>query len=67
MNRKLTDDELRLGRMAVIVATLMEKSDNIDKAGCIYATLCTLKESMPDEFEEALVTFLRYGTGKDKI
>ena len=35
MKRKLTDDELRLGRMAVILATLMEKSDNIDKGSCI--------------------------------
>ena len=67
MKRKLTDDELRLGRMAVILATLIEKSDNIDKGGCIYALLCTLKENMSDEFEEALITFLKHGTGKDTV
>lgn len=64
---KLNDDEIRLGRMAVILATLIEKSDNIDKGCCIYALLCTLKENIPDDFEEALVTFLKHGTGKDKV
>ena len=67
MDHKLTDGEMRIGRMAVILATVIARRDDIDKAGCIYALLCTLKENMPTEFEEALVTFLKYGIRKDKV
>ena len=65
MNHKINEEEHDIGRMAVSLSKAIEISDSANKEGCIYATLCILKESMPNEFEEALVIFLKYGTGKD--
>lgn len=62
---KLNDDEIRIGRLAVILATVIASNDKINKGSCIYALLCTLKENMPDDFEEALVTFLKHGIVKE--
>lgn len=51
----ITDEERAIGRMA------------IELSGSINATLCTLKDMMPREFEEALVVFLKHGTGEDMV
>ena len=67
MNNKVNAEELAIGRMAISLSGSINASNNVHKEGCIYATLCTLKEMMPNEFEEALVTFLRHGTGKDVV
>lgn len=67
MNYRVTEEELAIGRMTIQLSGSISASNNVHKEGCIYATLCTLKEMMPNEFEEALVTFLKYGTGEDKV
>ena len=64
MDHKVNVEELAIGCMMVSLAEAIKTSDNTRKEGCIFATLCTLKEEMPNEFEEALVIFLKYGTGK---
>lgn len=63
--KEVNAEEIAICRMAVSLATSIKTSDVARKQGCIYATLCTLKEMMPNEFEEALVVFLKYGTGED--
>ena len=67
MKYRASDEERAIGRMAIELSGSINANNNIHKEGCIYATLCVLKEMMPNEFEEALVTFLREGTGKDKV
>lgn len=67
MERKITNQERNIGHMAVQLCETIRISDKANKEGCIYSTLCILKEAMPDEFEAALVTFLKYGTGKDTV
>lgn len=67
MNYRVTEEERAIGRMAIQLSGSISASNSVRKEGCIYATLCTLKEMMPKEFEEALVTFLKYGNGKDKV
>ena len=66
MNHKVTDDERIIGRMATLLAGSISASNSVCKDGCIFATLCTLKEMMPREFEEALVIFLKHGILKEE-
>lgn len=67
MNHKITEEEIAIGRMAIQLSGSINASNNIHKEGCIYATLCTLKNMMPNEFEEALVVFLKHDTVKYEI
>ena len=67
MKYRVSDEERAIGRMAIELSGSINASNNVRKEGCIYATLCTLKEMMPREFEEALVVFLKHGTGEDIV
>lgn len=61
-----TNEEAILASMCVKMSEAIKLTKH-NKDGFIFALLCTLKEDMPDEFEAALITFLKYGTGKDKV
>lgn len=54
-------NELLIGKEACHLSELIAHA-NVDKAACIYALLCELKNSNNDEFEAALVAFLKHGT-----
>lgn len=66
MGHKINAEDLAIGRMAVSLSKAIKTSDSAHKEGCIYATLRLLKEHMPSEFEEALVIFLKHGTGFER-
>ena len=60
----MTAKELIIAKEACDLSNLIAASD-VDKGACIYALLCELKTNMNDEFEKALVAFLKHGTGEE--
>ena len=66
----LSDVEILKGisvNNAVLVRMIKSLKDSVKKEDAIFATICTMKLEMPEAFENALITFLKYGVdGEDE-
>ena len=65
---RLSDLEILRGissTNAQLVRMVKSLKDSVKKEGAIFATICTMKLEMPEAFENALITFLKYGVDEE--
>jgi len=58
----MTWQELLVGVLgSKLISEIKKIEDESSRTGSIYATICTMKDELGQDFEEALCTFLKYG------
>ena len=58
----MTEQEMTVGVLGgKMIYEMKQIEDKTSRTSTIYATICTMKSELGQDFEEALCTFLKYG------